>query len=599
MKNEEFDDYLIELLTWEQDRDPLRKQWDDFWSRWELTPPNDVDNPFISRFQAPYPFSHVETILPRIVGVDPTITYTAIDHEEDDPPAQMLSAVVGWQMHQMGFEHEIRAFIRQGLMLGYSVAKVGWVREVREETMEVLREAFDEDILQAYDTWEDEKIEIVTKNQGFMETVDIYDFLWPLNAVSIAKAPAVWQRCWVTLDDLEQNAKASNYTNLDKIPLGATGKRQQDLEHRYADQGLNPSTVMMSSGNGKSEIELWERWSDDRLVVIANRDQVIRDEINPFQHGQKPFIDFAPVERPFSMQGVGIIKMIWDMNEDLSALKRQRRDAVTFLINPMWKGTEGIDEDDVIIVPGGLLKVPDTDDIEPMTSPQIDIGASFQEEAQAKDDMQIVSGAYDYFSGLSPDGNQTATGVSTITSEANKRIAEMIKVFSERSMKRFGDQMASLCVQYLDEEVAVPIWQYPEAQQAWETLRRTAAPRIVRVGQADISTAGRVLPIPEVGQDKQLNDVQKRSDATQAIQAIAPLLASPQPVVNPHELTDWILKQFGVSKYDRAKILDTSQQPQMPNVQPSSDGGSNAPTGAVVGAPGSAGGVGGSGLSQQ
>ena len=110
MTNEEFDDYLIELLTWEQDRDPLRKQWDDFWSRWELTPPNDVDNPFISRFQAPYPFSHVETILPRIVGVDPTITYTAIDHEEDDPPAQMLSAVVGWQMHQMGFEHEIRAF---------------------------------------------------------------------------------------------------------------------------------------------------------------------------------------------------------------------------------------------------------------------------------------------------------------------------------------------------------------------------------------------------------------------------------------------------------------------------------------------------------
>ena len=325
----ELDDFLVELLTWEKDKDPLRTQWDQFWSRWELTPPSDSENPYISQFSAPYPFSHVETILPRIVGADPTINYMAIDEDEDDDAASMLSAVVGWQMHQMGFEKEIRQFIRQGLMLGYSVAKVGWVRDVERTSVNVIREMFDEDALQAYDVHAEEQVERVIKNQAFLETVDIYDFVWPLKATSLANASAVWQRSWCSIERLEELQRQGVYENVKKVTPGATGNRQQELEHRYADQGLSASTLMISDDRMLDEVELWERWTDTRLCVIANRDILIRDEPNPFEHMQKPYIDYAPVERPFSMQGVGIIKMIWDMNEDLSALKRQRRDSIT------------------------------------------------------------------------------------------------------------------------------------------------------------------------------------------------------------------------------------------------------------------------------
>lgn len=592
MTNEERDKLLQELWAWKQDLDPLRQKWDLYWSRWELEGPSDAENPYISKFTAPYPFSHVETILPRIVGNEPSIVYVAADDDEDDMAASMLSAVASWQMEQMRFEWEIRNFLRQGLMLGYSVGKLWWERQTTWETMEVVREKWHEELMVSFQTRANERVEMVKWNQACFETVDIYDFVWPLRATTLDKAPAVWQRCWVTMDRIKQMARDGHYTNIGDIePWQGSNNARGELARRYASQGVSPNDQRLDDKDA-GMVELWERWEDDRLTVIANQEYVIRDEANPFVHSRKPYMDFAPVERPFSMHGVGIIKMLWDMNEDLSALKRQRRDAVTFLIAPMWKGTEGIKESDLRIRPGGLFKVPDTEDIQPMTEPQVDFAASYQEEQNAKQDMQLVTGAFDYLSGINPGGVQTATGVATIAQEGNKRIQEMINIFAERTMKRFGAQLASLCVQYLDNDMAIPIYQYPEAQAAWEQLHGDVAPRIVKMGKEDVKTKGRVLPMPKVGNDKQVSDLQKRSDAVQTIQAVAPLLASPTPIVNMQALAEWVLKQMGMDKHDRAKVMDTSQAQVLPPAGPAPPpGGGGGIAGllsaaGVVGAPG-------------
>lgn len=585
MTNQERDRLLRELTQWEKDLLPLRQLWDEYWDRWELKRPDDKDNPYISQFQTPYPFSHVETIVPRILGDDPHFDYQAIEQEDDDPKAAMLSAVVNWMLQLMGFEDEGRNFIRQGCITGYSVAKVGWIRESEITTANVAREMFHDELMTTFETTVQEKVEWVKKNQAFFETVDVYDFVWPVRATSLNKAPAVWQRCWVPYSYLVDMQKKGFYSGVGDVdPWGGSDDRRKDLSSRLAARNLNPSDE--TEDKDAAEVELWERWTDERLVVIANRENVLRDEPNPFHHMRKPFVDFTPVPRPFSMDGVGIVKMLWDMNEDLSALKRQRRDAITYTINPMWKATEGVRESDLEIRPGGIWKIPDTEDAEPATMPNIDFSASYQEEQNAKNDMQAVTGAFDYLSGVNPGGVQTATGVATISQEGNKRILEMVSVFSERTMKRFGHQLAALCIQYLDNDVAIPLWKYPEAAQAWEELNKAAAPRIIQVGREDITTNGAVMPIPQVGADEAASDVQKRSDAVQTIQAIAPILAAPVPVIDPKALVEWTLKQFGVNMHDRAKILNTQNAQNVP-VQPNAN--NVAPQGGVTGAPGVAG----------
>jgi len=584
--DEERDRFLTELATWEKDLRPLREQWDLFWTRWELKPPSDQENPYISQFQAPYPFSHVETVVPRILGDEPTMEYQAIEHDEDDPKAAMLSAVVNWQMHLMRFEGEARNFIRQGCILGYTVGKLGWIRESERRTVEVIRQHFHDELMTDFPVRRTEEVDWVIRNEAFFETVDIYDFVWPVRAVSLNKAKAVWQRCWATMEELQDMQAKGFYRNVDLVQPWTGDDRRTDLATRFDAQGLSPSIVTDDSG-ARAEVEVWERWEDDRLTVIAGREVVLRDEPNPFNHKRKPFIDFAPVERPFAMHGVGIIKMMFDMNEDLSALKRQRRDAITFIINPTWKATEGVKESDIVLRPGGVWHVPDTEDVEPATQPSIDFSASYQEEQNAKNDMQQVTGAFDYLSGVNPGGVQTATGVATISQEGNKRILEMVNVFSERSMKRFGWQLAGLVIQYLDNSVAVPLYKYPEAAQAWADLREAAAPKIAQIEREDIQTAGMVLPLPQVGAEKQLNDVQKRSDAGPMVHAIAPVLAAPTPVLDPKALTDYLMKQFGVESHERKKILDTSQV-QAPLPAPTTSDGT-PPAGGVVGTAGAAG----------
>jgi hypothetical protein len=89
-----------------------------------------------------------------------------------------------------------------------------------------------------------------------------------------------------------------------------------------------------------------------------------------------------------------------------------------------------------------------------------------------------------------------------------------------------------------------------------------------------------------VGTDKTASDIQKRSDAVQMIQAIAPVLAAPVPVIDPHALVSYMLKQFGVDAHSRAAILDTSKAQPVPQ-PPTQDG--SAPAGGVTGAPGVAG----------
>ncbi len=574
---------LWEYRKYRLDLRPMLALWDQYWSRWELETPDPSVNPYISQFSSPYPFSHVETILPRIVGNDPMINYMAVDDVEDEPRAAMLTAVVDWQLQQMRFPAESKNFVRQALITGYSVAKIGWVRESHTASYDVVRKEYHNALGAEFDVAATEKIEIVTRNEAFFETVDIYDFFWPVRATSLNKARSVWQRCFVSMEHVEAMAAQGHYQNVDQVQPYAPSDERTSLATRYAQRGLAP--INQEDENGY-EVEILERWEDDRVTVIANQDVVLRDDPNPFDHKRKPYIDYTPVERPFAMDGVGIIKMLWDMNEDLSALKRQRRDAITYLLNPMFKSTEGIQESDIKFRPGGNLRVPDTEDIEPMSNPVLDFASSFQEEQNAKNDMQSVTGAFDYLSGVNPGGVQTATGVATVTQEGNKRIQEMIDVFAERSVKRLGWQLAALVVQFLDNEVAVPLYKYPEASQAWEQLTGEAAPRIVKLGAVDVTTAGRALPLPQVGQDKTASDIQKRSDAVQMIQAIAPVLASPVPVIDPHALVAYMLKQFGVDLHSRTAILDTSKAQPVP-VPPTQNG--SAPAGGVTGAPGVAG----------
>ncbi len=616
--DKKLDALVQELTTWDKDLEPLRETMRLMWGEWTPSPPGAAEenpkNPFLSKVRIPWGHNAVETIVPRVVGFEPTIAYRALDDSDDIPIAHLMGGLVGWQLERMGFEYETRSFIRQGLIVGYTVAKIGWVKEELEIETE------EESIVQAlgaiFRLKRPKKQTVTVRNAPFFETVDVAggDFVWPQLAKSIDDASAVWQRRWVTIGHLEEHADV--YKDIDKIAHNAAG-RYRDARRARADQQGATLSAGPDEGADRSEwiVELWERWTDDYLCAIANplTDPVkLREDENPFHHGRKPYGDWSPVPHPFQMHGLGVIQTIYDQNEALNTLHRQVSDCLTYQLNPAFKSRGGLGSQ-LSLFPGKNVDLDELEDIEPLNMPQVDLGAALAWVQGIKEDMQRTTGAFDWLAGAPSRSSQTATEIATISEEGNKRISEMIQVFDERTMKRFGHLLAMMNAQYVDSSVVADFSDDPAAAQAWAELAGAEA-AVAQEGPVPLSpemvkAKGRLEPLPQVGQDKMLSDIQKRSDATQAMQALAPLLSIPSVgmTVDFVALASWMLEQFGVDKMTRQKILSANPQQiqamvaqqalentsnATPPGEESGPSGENAPTGDVVGAAGAAGPIG-------
>lgn len=622
----ELDLYADELRQWEGSLRSVRDLHNLMWKEWMIGLDADKrESSYLSKVKVPYGYHAVETIVPRIVGEDLAINYRPISDDADQLVAAIHSGLAKWQIERMRLPLELRHFTRQGCITGYTVAKVGWTREEADELIVDIVERHDP-LLGAMLPHEHEREEtVIVRNQPFVETIHVSDFVWPAWARDLEECPAVWQRRWVTLGYLRAMQEAGVYKNIDDVrPTGnEAGRFEQSREAVFSTFNTTATTGALDPQDDRQLVEIWERWTDDHLCVIASpfdSPVKLRADDNPFQHGRKPFIDWAPTPVPMSMHGIGIIQSIYDLNEDLNTLRRQRSDAIAYSINPGWKSLTGNGKV-LEMFPGVLYQSDDpANDLLPLVTPDIDLGSAFNEEQILIGDIRNISGAQQYLTGDSP-GSQTATEVASAQSEGNRLIAEKIMLLNERTMKPLGMFLMSMNSQFIDDEIAVDFTRDPRAAQAWiEFVNSQREPDeaaidkmpggIVKVHPAWLAAKGKLEPLPIIGQDKELSKIQRRSDATQAVQALLPFLGLPTPVVNPKATAQWVLEQYDIPATDIQRMLDTSEQEQQlamlqqaaAGQPPSSSGpsgpsGDSLPTGAVDGAPGAAGGQGPQGFS--
>jgi hypothetical protein len=339
------------------------------------------------------------------------MSYQPLDNDRDSLIASLLGKVVSSQMKRMGFEYEMRDFVKQGLVTGYSVGKVYWVRQSqRRVTSTVEQHPFvaNEPDLGAYHVEIPQEVDEVTINEPRFEVVNVLDFAWPLYAKSLNDAKAVWQRRWLTMEELQAKAEQGVYQNIEQIEPSDGNRWTQAYDPQFSAQGLTATPPLTQTNvdltDADALIEVWERWADDRLTVIASRRICIRDEPNPFDHKRKPFIDFTPMPRPFQLQGMSIIDTINDINESLSTLMRQISDAITLIVNPVYKSTGGVDWGNFVMQPGAHLDLDDTEDVQPLIQPNVDLAAALQWRQAYQQDMQRYSGVFDIEGGFSSAG---------------------------------------------------------------------------------------------------------------------------------------------------------------------------------------------------
>lgn len=443
---------ISNFLSW---REPYKQKWDRYYGIYR-SHLEDRNYPWQANIFVPYAFSTVETIVPRLVSSKPQIDILPRE-KGDEIYAEVQAKLIDYQWDQMGMDEMMPDVIRQALIYGTSILKVTWERKEADVSTTV-------ELDPEYPELGDE--EVTTKevviNRPKVEMVDLYDFMWDPMGYSIKTCSWVAHRTRRSYKYLLEMQKAGIYKNVTllKDQANKVYQPESDFDARHNATGMPDPEQYGSGSDNEDNIEIIEYYEDDKIITLANRSIVIREEKqNPFNHGKKPFVRIVDQSVPKEFCGIGEIEPIETLQYELNDMRNQRMDNAVMVLNRMWKvkNGAGVDEDELISDVGGIVHTDDMEGLEPIIQQDLP-NSSYKEETLIKADIQQTTGITDYTKGVASDAlaNETATGISLLQEAGNSRLRlKMLNV--EYAIKEIGEFMVSLNKQFIDEDTVIRI----------------------------------------------------------------------------------------------------------------------------------------------
>lgn len=484
-------DKFTHSLTWRQ---PYKEKWDRFY-RLYRSDLDDKSYPWQSNIFVPYSFSTVETVAPRMVSNRPQIDVMPRD-PNDVPYAKLMNTLIDFQWEEMEMDIILPDAVKEMLIYGTMVFKVYWQNEEKEVEQVVDVDPSLPELGTVKDTVD------MLDERPVIEAVDLYDFFFDPRGTTIEDCRWVAHRMYRTVDHLKEMQKQGIYKNINLVEHAQLVRMDDEKDQRRSTVGVSIPDELEKMEGGKRVVELIEYWEDDRVVTVANREVVIRDEKNPYKHGEKPFIRVVDQSVPHEFYGIGELEPIETLQYELNNRRNQRLDNVTLALNRMWiiANSAGVDEDELVSDAGGVVHTNDINGIQQLVMPDV-TASSYKEETEVKADIQQTTGVSDFTRGVGSDSlaNDTATGISLIQEAGNSRFRLKLRNI-ESGIQRMGRFMVSLNEQFIQEEKVIRI--SGDEGIEWKSIR----PDDMR-GNFDVRVeVGSTLPSNEAVNKKQIMD---------------------------------------------------------------------------------------------
>lgn len=421
--------------------------------------------PWQSTVFVPQTYSTVETIVPRIldaifaeqrpVGVEPF-------GAEDVLNAEIIEELLNYQIKRIGLRPFVST-IKDCVMYGTGIIKVGW--RVDEKVITAKKDDVNQYILTGSPT-KTEKDVVKVYDGPELIPVDLFEFFPDPEAVDIEDARYIIERFYKPRKYLKELEKQGIYKNIDDIPQQGANLKERD--ERQANINFH-NPINNNEMEDNDVIELLELWTDERVITLANKHTIIRNEINPYWDGVKPYVKMVLVPVQNEFYGIGAIEPMQYLQHELNDKRNQRLDNVNMSMNRMWmwntsyhlpNGTASL-----ISRPHGIIPVEGMvgDDVRralrPLDIPDV-TQSSYVEEDIIKRDIQIATGVNDYFAGNSaPDSrlNKTATGISLTLAQAQARFKYSIDLISE-SFKKIIEKIFARDKQFLPDDYVIRLF---------------------------------------------------------------------------------------------------------------------------------------------
>lgn len=416
-----------------------------------------------SKLHPPILFQVIETMTANLI--DSGITYRVRPRARPGAPieerqrmihgAKAMKALLDYENGLDDLDEKQRPFSLEASIVGISWGKVHWAYQTRLKTRiqtdhEPIHDPFGN--LIGYQPVERHIEEhSILRDGPCFEVCDPRDMFWDESGTSVETCRWVAHRVWATLDDLYAMQKAGVYKNVDEIPYGADQEEMRITLSSYEDQLLHRNRT-------KGLVEVIEFWTDDRVIAVADRSVVIRNDPNPFEHGQKPFVAASTMPQPFQIGGMSDVEVVAHLQDAAWLMLNQRIDNVALLNNSIILMRSDIDDpDDYEFGPGERWLVDDVQQVTTLQMNDAPATISLESEQRIKADIMDITGGMPFTAGL-PDSveNATATGASIYQTVAQKRLA-MKKQSLMYAWRKIGRMKAKLLQQFVTEEKLIPI----------------------------------------------------------------------------------------------------------------------------------------------
>lgn len=432
----------------DDDRKQREEEWREFYKLYRSYIDDDEWNEDGSNLFIPITFANVETVLPRAIEAlfEPSPPVSVLPRSKDDvPKARPVEMLLDYQFDRAAVRDRFEETVKDALIYGTGIGKIRWRYEARETTQRrpaitmFGRPLFMREV----------RIPIVGYDDPEYIPVDIMDFWIDPNATDLDNARYVIHRSWADFDELQRDAERYGYTNLAEV-LDTVKSRTESRAHRERLHDVGLAAESQEADEWAREVEILEYWERDRVITVANRSVIIRDVPNPYWHGQVPFIVVRDVKVSHEFYGIGEVEVGRYLQAELNTMRRQRLDNVSLVINGMWKVLRSaeIDPDDLVMRPGGVVRVNSQGDVEPLEMPVIS-PAAYTEEQTILLDIQRALGTYDYARGQAPARKTTATEIVTLQEVAEIRFRHKIRRFGREGLARIAQQFFALDQQYI------------------------------------------------------------------------------------------------------------------------------------------------------
>lgn len=481
--------------------------------------------PWRSKLFVPWSFTVVETIIPKVFARDPKWRALSRNPDFPDDGPRTVQDLLSYQWKRENMRIKMYDYIKDALMYSKGFAKVSWHFKTKTKTIEEPQVGENDKItfnkVQKTDIEHDDpKIDIIDPS-------DIYIDPDATTSGFGGDAKYIIHRKTVPLEQLKDNP---NYQNVNKIKQASYADQYMDKLYRYNDN-------IPQKDKHKDLVEILEYWEEDRLIVTANRNVILRDSPNPYHHKQIPFVELDDYRDPHRLYGQSELSVIDPLQREINAIRNQRRDYDNLALNPVILTVPGTlrNPNSTVMAPGSVWTVSDLQSIDTFQLPLLQ-GAATDIEGQTADDIRRAVAIDEMGIGLMPQdsGRRSATEVVTAQNMAGKRFAMKIALIEE-AVKKIGYLVFALNQQFLDRERMIQIVGERGANE-WVEL----GPEDIRGDYFIDMEAGSMLPRDEMAE---------REEAVELLQYITPIIA---PVIQTNP---------GVIMPVLKMVIDTFQLP--------------------------------------